>query len=257
MSQEQADLQRFIQTNRASWDKIAAQYKGRTALPRYGPLAPAEDELHLLGELQGLKVIEIGCGSGHSLAYLHQRGAAELCGLDLSPEQIRTAGQTAREHGFAPRLFCCPMEEDPGIPAGYFDLAVSIYALGWSVDLRATLGHILRYLRPGGHLVFSWEHPVYSCLKTTPQQIVLDRSYSDEGPIQKLSWNGEPIVMHARKVSTFINALIEVGFVIEKVIEGDLREQGVAEADFPHRWYSKRRARLMPTTLIVKALKPQ
>jgi hypothetical protein len=114
----------------------------------------------------------------------------------------------------------------------------------------------MRYLRPGGHLVFSWEHPVYSCLKTTPQQIVLDRSYSDEGPIEKLSWKGEPIVMHARKISTFINCLVEAGFVIEKVIEGDLREQETPEADFPHRWYSKRRARMMPTTLIVKARKP-
>lgn len=257
MSQEQADLQRFLQINRASWDKIAGQSKGRTALPRYGPLAPTEDELQLLGELQGLRVIEIGCGSGHSLAYLHERGAAELWGLDLSPEQIRTAGETAREGGFAPRLFCCAMEEDPGIPAAYFDLAVSIYALGWSVDLRSTLGHIMRYLRPGGHLVFSWEHPVYSCLKTTPQQIVLDRSYSDEGPINKLSWNGEPIVMHARKISTFVNALTEAGFVVEKVVEGDLREQEAAESDFPHRWYSKRRARMMPTTLVVKARKPQ
>ncbi len=256
MSTEHADLQRFLAINRASWDKIAAQYKGRTALPLYGPLAPAEDELQLLGDVQGLRVIEIGCGSGHSLAYLHACGAAELWGLDLSSEQIRTAGETAKEHGFSPRLFCCPMEANPGIPAGYFDLAVSIYALGWSVDLRATLGHIMRYLRPGGRLVFSWEHPVYSCLKTTPQQIVLDRSYSDEGPIEKLSWKGEPIVMHARKVSTFLNALIETGFGIEKVIEGDLREQKTGEADFPHRWYSKRRARMMPTTLIVKARKP-
>lgn len=248
-----ADRQRFLETNRASWDKIAAQYKGRTALPLYGPLAPSEEELGLLGDVRGLNVVEIGCGSGHSLAYLHARGAGELYGLDLSPAQIRTAEQTAGEHGFSPRLFCCPMEDDPGIPAGHFDLAISIYALGWSVDLAATLGHIVRYLRPGGVLVFSWEHPVYSCLKTTPKGIVLDRSYSEEGPVEKLSWKGEPIVMHARKVSTLLNAVIDAGFTVERVNEGDLREQGTEQADFPHRWYSKARARMMPTTLIVKA----
>ena len=62
--------------------------------------------------------------------------------------------------------------------------------------------------------------------------------------------------MHARKISTFINALIDAGFVIQRVAEGDLREEEAA-ADFPHRWYSRRRARMMPTTLIVKAQKPK
>jgi hypothetical protein len=61
--------------------------------------------------------------------------------------------------------------------------------------------------------------------------------------------------MHTRKVSTFLNALIDAGFLVERIIEGDLREQGLGQSDFPHRWYSKSRARLMPTTLIVKARK--
>ena len=251
-----SDSQRFLDTNRASWDKIALQAKGRTALPLYGPLAPTEDELHLLGDLRGQRIIEIGCGSGHSLAWLHAHGAADLYGLDLSDQQIRTAAETCRAQGFQPTLFCSPMEHDPGIPPNHFDLAVSIYALGWSVDLAATLAHIARYLRPGGSLVFSWEHPVYSCLQTNPHGLLFARSYSEEGPREKLSWKGDPIVMHARKLSTFVNALIDAGFVIERVIEGDLRPASAANADFPHRWYSQSRARLMPTTLIIKSRKP-
>lgn len=256
MGEEPSKTARYLEINRVSWDLIAQEKKGRTALPLYGPLAPDENELQLLGNLRGMRVIEIGCGSGHSLAYLHRHGAAELWGLDLSAEQIKAAEVTCREAGCEPRLLCSPMERDPGIPAHYFDLAVSIYALGWSVDLKAAVSLIARYLKPGGCLVFSWEHPVYRCLRPKLSAVVLDESYSSEGPIEKMNWKGEPIVMHARKISTFINTLIECGFVIDRVIEGDLRPAAAGQSDFPHRYYSKDKARMMPTTLIIKAHTP-
>ena len=76
--------------NRKGWDKVAPLFYGGTALPKYGPLAVTEDQLHLIDALTGKAVLEIGCGSGHSLEFLQrERNAAELWGLDLSPEQIR------------------------------------------------------------------------------------------------------------------------------------------------------------------------
>lgn len=243
-----------LQTNRHAWDDVAHVAQGRTALPLYGPLAPDETELQLLGDLKGLKVLEIGCGTGHSLLYLHQHGAAELTGLDLSGEQLRTAETLCRNAGFSPLLHCSPMETDPGLPTNHFDLILSIYALGWSVDLPATLGHLYRYLRPGGKLIFSWEHPLHNCLKSTPQGLMVHRSYHLEGPVERRSWNGRPIIMHARKLSTYLNTLTTSGFIIDKVIEGEMREH--PEHDIPHRYYNQARASLMPTTLIVKASKP-
>lgn len=249
-----SEQKRFLDVNRASWNRIARGTKGRTALPHYGPLCPDEDELRLLGDLQGKRVVELGCGDGKSLSYLHQQGAAELHGLDLAEEQIAGAQALADAEGYDCSLHCSPMEEDPGIPHEYFDIAVSLYALGWSVDLTASLRHIQRYLRPGGILVFSWEHPVYSCLKQSGKQLTLDRSYSAVGPIERLSWNGDPIVMQARKISDFVNAVIQAGLQLDTIIEGDMRELH-EDADYPRRWYCKDRARLMPTTLIVKAHK--
>ncbi len=121
-----------MQINREAWDRIAKLGKGRTALPRYGPLAPMEDELKLLGEVRGKRVLELGCGSGHSMAWLGERGAAELWGVDLSKGQIDGARLMLAERGVAARLVVGPMEEDVGVPADHFDLVVSIYALGWS-----------------------------------------------------------------------------------------------------------------------------
>ncbi len=251
-----SDQERFLAINKTSWNKIAGSSKGRTALPNYGPLCPDEDELGLLGDVHGKAIVELGCGDGRSLAYLHARGASELCGLDLAEEQIANAQALAEQEGFAVTLHAAPMESDPGIAHGHYDLALSLYALGWCVDLAAALQRAHEYLRAGGVLVYSWEHPVYSCLKKTDSGLSLARSYSEVGPVHSISWNGDPIVMQARKVSTFVNATIAAGFVLDEIIEGDLRDEPAKIKDYPRRWYCKDRARLMPTTLIVKAHKP-
>jgi hypothetical protein len=59
-----------LATNRDGWNTVAPHFHGSTALPEYGPLAPTEDSLRLLDSTSGQRVLELGCGSGHSLLYL-------------------------------------------------------------------------------------------------------------------------------------------------------------------------------------------
>lgn len=149
------------------------------------------------------------------------------------------------------------MEADPGIPAGVFDLVISIYALGWTTDLPATLALIARYLRPGGCFVFSWEHPVYGCLRQADEQIVFAHPYAAEGPEVYESWNGVRIVQHRRTLSTFINEVVRAGLQVKALVEGEL-DTTLATEDHanPGRWYTVPRAGMMPTTFILKARKP-
>ena len=56
----------ILNQNKSSWDAIADSFFGVTALPTYGCLCPTEDESHLFPQLQGEKVLDIGCGSGHT-----------------------------------------------------------------------------------------------------------------------------------------------------------------------------------------------
>lgn len=149
----------IISQNQASWDAIANSFFGVTALPIYGCLCPAEDELHLFPELQDKKVLDIGCGSGHSLKWCVDRGAKELWGLDLSTNQLQNAEQFLSENGYSPKLFNSPMEQNPGLPQHYFDVVYSIYAIGWTVDLQTTLNNISSYLKKDGVFIFSWDHP--------------------------------------------------------------------------------------------------
>lgn len=142
----------ILAQNRESWDAIADTFFGVTALPEYGCFIPSEEELRLFPALAGQKVLDIGCGSGHSLKWCGERGAAELWGLDLSDQQIETAAGLL--DGYAYRLFRSPMEQNPGIPEGYFDVVYSIYAIGWTVDMQTTFDLVFSYLKQGGSFIF-------------------------------------------------------------------------------------------------------
>lgn len=260
MTAQRRDGADVLAINRHGWDSVAPLFCGGTALPGYGPLAPREDELSLLPQLRGARVLELGCGSGHSLRYLAERGAAELWGLDLSPAQLALARETLAARGHAARLVESPMEADlaaVGLPDGAFDLVLSVYALGWTTDLDRTLALVARALRPGGVFIFSWEHPVYSCLDLVGGEVVLRRPYTHEGPEHRASWHGVPVVLQRRTLSTYLNALAGAGLVLTRLIEGAPDPARARPQDHdPEKWYSLPRARLVPTTMIVKAQKP-
>lgn len=251
------EAQRVLATNRAGWNHVAPKFHGATALPEYGPLAPTEDALQLLDAAPDLRALELGCGSGHSLRYLAERGARELWGLDLSPVQIAFAEETLRPFGSRVRLIESPMERDPGIPPAHFDLVFSIYGLGWTTDLAATMGLVTRYLRPGGCFLVSGEHPVYSCLEWNGTQYAVSDPYFTEGPREHSSWKGVPIVIQRRTLATFVGQIIQAGLQIEALVETPFNPALAKEehAD-PARWYSVPRASVMPTTFIIKARKP-
>jgi SAM-dependent methyltransferase len=246
-----------IATNREGWNRVAKYFHGGTALPEYGPQAPTEDTLRLLDETSDVCALELGCGSGHSLRYLAERGARELWGLDLSSTQIAFAEETLRPFMSRVRLIESPMEMNPGIPQNHFDLVFSIYGLGWTTDLATTMALVSDYLRPGGSFIVSGEHPAYGCFEWNGTQYAVAKPYFRGGPHEYASWKGVPIVIHHRTLTTFVGELVRCGLQIEALVETPINLALVKdEHRDPARWYSVARAQTMPTTLIIKARKP-
>ncbi|WP_236687170.1 class I SAM-dependent methyltransferase [Ornithinibacillus californiensis] len=247
------ETKEILKVNKDGWENAAERFFGRTALPELGPLAPTEEDLNLFGDVRDKKVLDIGCGSGHSLQYMGNRGASELWGLDLTTKQIETASQLLEAQSVPVNLYESPMEENPGLPQEYFDIAYSIYALGWTVDLERTLANICSYLKPGGTFVFSWEHPMHDRVKREGSSFIVEKSYLEEGPEYNEAWNHEVIIYH-RKLTTYINTLIKVGLVIDRVIDDVVLPDIVPEGNH-RRWYSVDKAKLIPATFIIKASK--
>ncbi|MEK3980334.1 methyltransferase domain-containing protein [Psychrobacillus sp. FSL K6-2836] len=246
----------ILKQNKQSWDVVAHHFNGVDALPNYGPFAQTEEELSLLKDIANKKVLDIGCGSGHSLLYMANRGASELWGVDLSEKQIKTAEETLKD--VETHLFCSPMEVDIGLPKLYFDCVYSIYAIGWTTDLTTTFRLIYSYLKQGGSFVFSWDHPLYPHIASQNGQLSLNGSYQEEGITTYPNFKGEdaPMVIPKRKLSTYINELIKVEFTIDSVIESDVsvNYESVPE-EVSDRYYSLYKAKRFPTTMIIKATK--
>lgn len=255
MKENAKNSSKILEQNKKSWDAMADTWFGSTALPCYGCLVPSEDELQLFPALTGKKVLDIGCGSGHSLKWCKEHGAGEIWGLDISARQIENARACLTQSGYDPHLFNAPMEYDCGLPTDYFDVVYSVYALGWTVDLNTTLNRISAYLKSGGILIFSWDHPFMRCIGTEGERLVLKDSYLDETAFSYIQ-RGNPVTIHKYKMSSWINALADAGFKVEKLVEETDSEILYRECSFSDAYYSPSRAQKMPLSFIIKAVKP-
>ena len=250
----------IIETNKTYWNDHADLWFGTTALPEYGVRFPTEDDLHLFGDVSGKSMLEICCGSGHSLLYNANRGAKELWGTDLSQKQLDNASKLLEESGCQAKLICAKMEDDPGIPKEYFDYVYSIYGIGWTTDLQGTFDKIASYLKKDGIFIFSWHHTMNYCIAWSCEERkdiffddrpVMMKSYYDESHFRMPVHDGE-IILCNRKMSTYINALAKAGFVIEQLVEESNKASLEATGDID---IKTKKAKWMPLSFCIKARK--
>lgn len=250
----------ILETNKSYWNANADEWFGTTALPVYGVKFATEDELHLFGDVSGKKMLEICCGSGHSLKYHADRNAAELWGVDMSHRQLENAQAYLHAHGHSANLICSPMEANMDIPTDYFDYVYSIYGIGWTTDLPGTFQKIASCLKKDGILIFSWHHTLNYCVAWSCDQrqdimeddkLVFTRSYFDESYFT-MPVHGSEIVLCNRKISTYINALAQAGFLVEQMVEQTDSETVASTDDNSDK---TRKAKMLPISVCFKARK--
>lgn len=96
---------------------------------------------------QNPKILDIGCGTGFNIAYLHQLGYHQVLGLDFSPDAL--------EYGRARQLnelICGDAEKLPVHP-DCCDIVLTLDIIEHLKDDRGALSEIFRVLRPGGTLI--------------------------------------------------------------------------------------------------------
>ncbi len=136
---------------RDCYDRVASEY----ALNLYNELDGKPIDRNLLNEfadrLQGIgTVCDVGCGPGHVASYLWSRGLRDICGVDISPSMVETAGALNPEirfHQGDMRALAVPDQSWAGIVAFYAFVNFT------RPQLPSIFAEMRRALQPGGLLL--------------------------------------------------------------------------------------------------------
>ena len=232
----------------AGYARLPRSVKGLEGAPEWPALRA------LLPDLRGRRVLDLGCGYGWFCRWAREAGAAEVLGIELSEKMLARAQTDTRD---AAVTYQRADMESLALPGETFDLVYSSLALHYVENLNRLMSQVYGSLVPGGSLVFSAEHPIYTApaepkwsLDAVGHKIWPVDRYLDEGP-RSTDWLTPGVIKQHRTIATTINILLRVGFAISHLEEwGPSEEQIKAEpnlADERHR----------PPFLIVAAKKPQ
>jgi len=176
----------------------------------------------MLPAMDGVKVVDLGCGFGWFCRWARQHGAAHVLGLDVSENMLTRARSATLDPAID---YAIADLERFDLPAASFGLAYSSLALHYVEDLDRLLGTVHRALVTGGRLVFSIEHPVYTAPSNPGWETDAEGGkrwpidgYLVEGP-RRTDWFTKGVIKQHRTIAHYLNALLRHGFAILHVEE--------------------------------------
>ncbi len=204
--------------------------------------------LEVLGDVRGLRILDLGCGDARFGRYLLDAGARGYLGIDASANMVARA-----ECSLPGRVRHERIEHFAAAPAS-FDLVVSRLALQYVEDVGAVLRRVSTALVPGGRLVFSVEHPVITSSDQAWQgrgrrQAWLVDNYFVTGR-RETDWIGSRVVKFHRTIEDYVRLLQAAGLGLQTLREPRPVPEWFADTD-----EFKRRLRI-PLFLLLAAVRP-
>ncbi len=209
----------------------------------------------MMPDLNGKKVLDLGCGAGERCLDYLKLGAVSVTGIDISAKMLDVA---RKEHSDPKITYINMAMEDIGSIDETFDVVISSLALHYVEDFSGVAENVYRLLSDGGIFLFSQEHPLATCYSGSGDRWTRDENgrklhvnianYCVEKRNDS-TWFVEGVQRYHRMFSTIVNTLANTGFRILQMAEPYPTEELVQKYPEYYDLYHK------PDFLFVKSVK--
>lgn len=228
---DQADAARS--DARRAWAQLAGPYEqARAREDSLDRLVEWPAQQQMLGDVAGLSVLDLGCGSGGKLAQLVEAGARDAVGVDVSGTFV-----TERPPGL--ELIQGDLNELESISAlrgRRFDRILFLQSFGYAMDPVATLRRAATMLADDGFILLTRTHPIrYAVERTEQNGTTLGEEYFTGAPYRyRTSWSDQiSLTKRTYTIADLLNTFSEAGLWIEAAEEPQLSEE--ARLRHPHK----------------------
>lgn len=217
----------------ASWDAAADWWKDRSdAGDPYREFVHGPALLRACGDVKGLNILDVGCGSGYFSRVLARAGA-NVQAIDYSGSLVElAANEEERDQlGIEYRQLDAALVGE-GFGEQRFDLVTGCMSIADIEELDTALGGIFKVLKSGGRFCFSLPHPFASPPENRWNQELdnwaggrmFTRYYGRRrvaSGLNRISGkpDGPEIRLWHMPVSDWQDLLIDSGFLVDRVIE--------------------------------------
>ncbi len=257
---------KIVANVKKSWNIIAEHYNRKYEIScdniHYGPLCPGEAKLSLLGDMKGLRVIDLGCGGGQNAVALSKMGA-EVTAIDFSGKQIKQAELLAKLNNVDIDFQVSDIESLSSFESQSFDIAISACAISFVKNIKRAFKGVHRILKSSAIFALSDMNPLQYILDETDDGVMFNTPYPQKPLLLKWSWEFEAIKRspgfqhYVRPISAYHNSLVDAGFMVRKMLEPK------STMNTPHKGFSKEIideygyiAKNIPITFILLCQKP-
>jgi SAM-dependent methyltransferase len=175
--------------------------------------------LDLLGDVQGLDILDLGCGDGAFGLDAFECGARSYTGLDASKKMIGRARESlAGRNAILQQLDMATWQPTPAS----VDVVTSRLALNYIPNIATIFQHMFTALRLGGRLVISVEHPLITCnftpLANGPRSTWQVDNYFVEGS-RDHTWLGQSLSKYHHTLESWLSYVQQAGFNLQTLRE--------------------------------------
>ncbi len=185
--------------------------------------------MNLIGSIEGLHILDAGCGNGYLSRKLSRMGA-HVVGVDFTRSFIDYANQRESELKLGTRFQQASLDDLSDFESGMFDIVVSNVVMVDVVNFQQAFIEISRVLKDDGRFIWSNTHPVFGGLRAFDPRLpsdsprneerylkMLERYYDSGGTL--LEWDGHRVWQIDRTLEEYSRALREASFVISQILE--------------------------------------